>query len=538
MDHNFFPNPGNRYVKCTTVALAMVFGLNSGSLLAQQIDPAELPVQSVKLAISEINISGSNPFSPQHTESILSQFLGVDKGLDALQQASSALLAALRKSGYSFYRVSIPSQELTGGVFTLHVDKLELGEISITGNQLYSNDNILATVPILKAGQSPNTRKLSKALTLANYNPGKQTKVTFAKSASIGKIDAIVKVRELDTVNTTVSLNNTGNSDTGRYRISAGFQHNNLLDKDHVGSLSVTTSENGFSEVEQIGATYQVPIYKAGGMLTGYVVSSNIDTGIVADAFDVSGSGEILGLRYMQLLPNYGNAKQQLSVQITDKLFDNNIDFSGVPIGVDVRSRPFGIRYQNQYAKNAWAMDSYLEFLTNISGGNNNDAASYDATRNGATTDWTVAIAGTDISYQTNNWLYQGKLMLFDSSDRLITGEQFGVGGIRSGRGFEERELRGDKGYYAGLQIWLPVKIKNFRAGGFLDYAKVKNNAPIEQEFSSDSITSTGINMIWQYRKSAAIEFHYGYVIDGIGSIPSGSQEGDSRVHFSLSYKW
>ena len=38
----------------------------------------------------------------------------------------------------------------------------------------------------------------------------------------------------------------------------------------------------------------------------------------------------------------------------------------------------------------------------------------------------------------------------------LISGEQFGVGGVGTLRGFEERSVTGDSGYQLSLEVWFP----------------------------------------------------------------------------------
>ena len=55
----------------------------------------------------------------------------------------------------------------------------------------------------------------------------------------------------------------------------------------------------------------------------------------------------------------------------------------------------------------------------------------------------------------TVQWRHTGEAY---SPDLLISGEQFGLGGAHSIRGFEERELSADKGIQASLEIYaLPL---------------------------------------------------------------------------------
>ena len=495
-------------------------------------------VPTVQFDIERIEVTGDNPFTEKETRNALSAFIGSSQTIDELRQASKVLITALQNEGYSFYQVTIPSQELTDRIFTLNVEKSVVDKISVEGNQHHSSENILRSIPELKQGTSPNTKALSRALSLANFNPSKQTRVTFSKSKLPGKIDAIVKVIDLKVSQSALAINNTGSAQTGRNRITGAFKSDNLFDRDHAGSLSVTTSEEGFGQVTQVGATYQAPLHKVGGIITGYGVVSNVDTGIIADFFDVSGSGEILGLRYLHPLKKQGDSKHQLVLHVSDKLFDNEIDFAGTPLGIDVRSRPLSLRYQRQTAKKTWNANSYIEVAKNLSGGGFNTDEAYQATRSGANRNWTTWVVGANFNRNIKNWTIEGSIAAFGSDDRLITGEQFGVGGVRTVRGFGEREVRGDNGYNLKLQLWAPTKGKSLRLGGFIDHGKVRNNAPVEDELSSDEITSTGINLIWRPRKHLTMEFGYGYILDGVEEPFLGSRDGDSKLHFNLTHTW
>ena len=129
--------------------------------------------------------------------------------------------------------------------------------------------------------------------------------------------------------------------------------------------------------------------------------------------------------------------------------------------------------------------------------------------------------------------------MIAESDDRLVTGEQFGVGGARFGRGLEERELLGDKGYRISLQSWAPAFNNGSLLGGFIDYGTARTNNPVEDEISSEDVTTLGLSALWQRKtEGLVLLFNYGYVANGLGSFEQRSQDGDSKAHFSLTNTW
>ena len=53
-------------------------------------------------------------------------------------------------------------------------------------------------------------------------------------------------------------------------------------------------------------------------------------------------------------------------------------------------------------------------------------------------------------------WQLQGRLNGQYSPDALVSGEQLGLGGANSVRGYEEREIVGDSGFFAALELHGP----------------------------------------------------------------------------------
>jgi hypothetical protein len=79
----------------------------------------------------------------------------------------------------------------------------------------------------------------------------------------------------------TRDFDNTINQNTGYSRLTLGFQHANLFDRDHVLTLAYTTSPEYISSVTQFGAFYWLPFYGYNTSLNAYWTKSDINTGTV-----------------------------------------------------------------------------------------------------------------------------------------------------------------------------------------------------------------------------------------------------------------
>src|SRR4029079_5611559 len=147
----------------------------------------------------------------------------------------------------------------------------------------------------------------------------------------------------------TRDFDNTVNRNTGYTRLTLGYQHSNLFDRDHTVTLAYTTSPEHVSRVKQFGVFYTIPFYGYNTMLTGYYTYADINSGSVglgSQSFDVSGTGEFYGLKATYALPRFGNLIHNISRAIYERYFESNVSFAGAPLpAATVGSRPLSFRY-------------------------------------------------------------------------------------------------------------------------------------------------------------------------------------------------
>ncbi len=511
-----------------------------GALLIAHAAAAGEP-QEVTFPVSTYLVEGENPLDPAETKRILAPYTGGALGLEALQGAARALEKALRARGYAFHQVTLPPQALDGGAVRLQVSAPVLGEIRVTGNRRFSERNIRASLPQLKpAIRSINTRHLARSLALANRHPAKHTRVRFVAGKAPGTVDAEIRVTEQRPRQAFAWLNNTGTEATGRSRLGVGLRHSNLWDRDHSATATYTTSPEKPDRVSQVGLRYRVPAYAWGGLWDLLYARSDVDSGTVAESFEVSGRGTVVGLHYTQLLGRRGAYEHELRLGVTDKLFDNEVDFQGTPLGVDVRSRPLVLRYQGRRRDPGREWSFYVDYTANLPGGAHNDARAYADTRAGAGDDWRAIHFGGRMRRAINRWLLVGRFDGQYATVPLIPGEQFGLGGARSVRGLEEREVLGDRGYRASLELWAPpLKPAGLRLLGFLDGGRVTRKAPQPGEIATQAVASSGLGVRWNWRDRLSLNLDWGHVLNGVED-PDGqsTRRGDDRVHFNVAVRF
>lgn len=372
---------------------------------------------------------------------------------------------------------------------------------------------------------------MARSLKFANEHPAKHIAVFIRDSEKPGSIDARIETRDMRPYQFFSSFSNTGNEHTGHTRLSLGFQHSNLFERDHIMTLSYTTSPGHFSDVQQYGGHYRLPIYSKGAGLAMFYTHSEVDQGTVGDFFEVSGRGSFAGVSLDYTFFPLADYSHKIDLGIQDRLFKNDVSFSGIPIGVDVRSRPLSIRYTVRWEKAKVSGGFYLEYARNLGGGGNNDYESYIATRAGANRLWDVFRFGADLDHALpQNFQLRARLAWQKADEPLISGEQFGLGGVNSIRGFEEREVSGDSGQQLNVEIWSPPLGYNMRILGFADIGRRHLDEPIAGQASRESLAGIGLGLRWQWKRNIRLSFDAAYVTNGATTTSSG----DEKLHFNL----
>jgi len=524
---------------CSTPALAaLVLGLVLCAApigVPAQTGAAPVPAAEpppLRFTVRAFRVTGENPLDAARTEAVLAPFRGEYSGVEGLFEAASTLEKALADAGHSFRRVVLPAQTLEEGTVTLEVVAFKLGRVVVEGNQHFSRDNVLRSLPGLVSGETPRPRRLAQQRWIANLHPSKQVELRLKESDTALAIDAHVAVQDSAPENLFLGINNTGNNATGDFRIVGGFQHSNLSGRDDQITVSTTVSPTKIDRVEQIGASYALPLYALGGRIDAFYATSDVDSGTVQGVFDVAGAGDFLGVSYTHYLPRMGGYTHSVRAGIDDKRFDNTVNFLGLPLGVDVRSRPIAIGYDASYEHARGASSLHLTYVRNIPRGKRNSSFNYNASRLGADPVWDAVRFGAaaDVALP-RGWLLRlrGDGQLTD--EPLISGEQFGVGVARSVRGYEERELSGDAGLFASAEAWTPPLevLHDARLLLFLDAGQRRSKSVQPGETKADNLVGAGVGVRWFLGTRMSVEFDLARPFNEAGI----TRTGDLRAHFN-----
>jgi hemolysin activation/secretion protein len=491
--------------------------------------------------ITRFEVKGNTLLPSTLVDQLVAPYAGKDRDFGSVQKALEALEAAYHQKGYNIVHVVLPEQELNHGVVQLVVVETRIGKITVVGNKHFSEANIRHSVPTLKVGETPNLPEVSASLKLANENPAKKTTLQMQTSDQEDQVNAVLQVVDDKPWLASVAVDNTGLPSSGRDHLTVQYQNADIGGADHVMSLQYTTSLEDPSQVSVYGIGYHVPLYTLGDSLDFYGNYSNINSGMVtAGIFDlaVSGKGAVFGSRYNHNLLRQGDYESKLIAGLDYKAFKNDISLEGTPLGNDVTVHPLSLTYTGTWAPANSTTSFYLSGLRNIPGGSNGSSTDFNLARAGASDNYSILRYGA--SYMRTlpaDWQIRLALNGQLTGDALVPGEQFGVGGATSVRGFEEREVADDQGRATNAELYTPNLCAGMMQGAaqcrllaFYDTGYVSHNHALPGELLQQSIGSVGLGLRLNLDRYLALLMDYAQVVDASDITPKGSH----RLHFRM----
>ena len=513
--------------------------------------------ETERFDISRFEIEGNTLLAPREIEELVAPYIGPKREYGDVQRALEALEARYRELGYSAVQVSVPEQVLERGVVTLKVIEARIAKVYVNDAKFVDEPNVRAALPAVKEGASPNAVAIAQNVQLANENPARQLDVVLRVGDDENTTHVDINVRDSSPFKGFVTLDNTGNRQTGNARLGMGVQYANLFDRDHTISFNYITAPQKPKQVNIYSLSYRIPLYSLGHAVDVILAKSSVDAGVtetVAGPLTFAGKGNVLGLRYNQLLPRRGEFSHRVVYGFDYKAFDNTCSLGSFgpagcgSAGVDITSSPVSLTYSGAWQNPTRQTDFFITVLRNLPGAKNGKQQDFDAAQpspaggSAATARFAVLKAGGSMtSVIWEDWQVRAALSAQWSPFRLIGGEQFGIVGSTSVRGFMEREVARDVGYFGNVElytpnfaehVWLPKG--NLRALFFYDFGRGNNNPLEGEDKQKASVASLGAGLRFSLEKDLAVKFDLGRVMDAGGGQVRGKYRGHLQIYWGF----
>ncbi|MGJ7526055.1 ShlB/FhaC/HecB family hemolysin secretion/activation protein [Variovorax sp. GB1P17] len=438
--------------------------------------------QGERFDIVRFEVDGNTLLGPAEIDRLVGPLTGPGRAYGDIQRAIDALQQAYAKAGYTMVKVSVPEQELTGGIVKLKVTQPVIGAVAVTGNNRFSTDNIRASLPQLQPGRVPDLRAISESVQLANDSPAKRIGVSFSEGATPGTLDAKVAVTDNNPLRLIATLDNTGTPASGRWRTGIALQHANLFDRDQVGTLAYTTSPDSPSgmRLELFSLGYRIPLYALGDSIDFVYGKSSANSPAssptLGGVLGFTGKGDIYGLRWNHFLGRSGEYSAKLVLGIDRKRIDSRCNIGGEDVSiapptppiascVPYTTAPLSLTYIGQREGVGETLGYSVGISRNLASGTRytnvdgrTDRYSYLTPGNRDTRDGFVVLHGAASWFKglSGDWQVRLNGSAQYARTPLVSSEQFGLTGLSLVRGFQERAVAADSGAIVNAELYSP----------------------------------------------------------------------------------
>lgn len=540
---SFFPFPNRRkcFWCCAVFLISAVWATATPALAEEPARPAEQQ-QETSFTIEAFYFTGNTIFPDEQLRNVLASFTGPRKTTADVEKARDAVEKFYHEEGYPTAMVSIPEQEIGGGVITFQVIESRIGKVTVTGNRHFSTEKILGELPSLTPGELVYAPGLQKELAALNRNPDLKVSLTIIPGKEIGVIDVELKVEDKLPLHGSLEVNNRSSHDTAELRLSAMLKYDNLWQKEHSLSFQYQLSPENTDEVQVYSGSYIMPLpWEKEQRLVLYGVHSDSNT--ASREFNVVGKGDIAGVRYLLPLPGFDGYFHNVTFGADYKRFNEVLAFADSSAGAittPVSYLPFSLAYgasltdesgvtQLSAALN-WAFRGLVTTQSEFEEKRFRGKANYLFLTLGAERTQKLP-AGMGLYLKLDGQL---------ADQPLISNEQYAAGGMESVRGYRESEVMGDNAIHGTLEVSGPNLAEMFGLDArflvspyvFADFAALEVKSPLPGQERNALIYGVGPGIRGHLFRSAEFQLDCGFALADTSQVGMG----DSRINFRVKY--
>lgn len=533
------------------------------------------------------------------------KYLGKSVTLATLDELVKDIIQHYADNGRPTTHVYVPEQEISTKI-KIAVLEGRLGEVKTEHQGLserpwYDYDDIAPSLS-LEPGSIVDQGTVSDAVYGLNLSPwtrlGREQMhpfrnigVALTPGSRLGLTDVLLTTRDRLPMQFFVGFDNTGTALLGEGRFNAGAVWFDAfgIGLDHQMALQFQTDID--PEVFHAGIfSYQIPFQRWNQYLQFFAayMGSSVELPTIGVPQQLDGTTWLMGLRYSFGLPTLFMSEEtrkakdkskklavyhEIGVGFDFKSSDSNLFFGGVNVFAGQNEvAQFVLEYNLRQTDPMG--ETTLQWATYFSPGgltSNNTDTAFLAARSGGTASYAYSratLARTlDLGDLTkaeilNDFKFQIRGTVQWANENLIASEQLGFGGWNSVRGYSERLMRGDIGYYLQAELYSPAIhpfrslakkwqdkwSAQFREGTdelrflvFFDYGHADVVNATAAEPGDLSLASFGFGLRYQFNKMMSLRFDYGFQLEPVDTtkvfVPPTTNFGgdDSYGHISLS---
>ena len=516
--------------------------------------PSDNNTTEETITVTEFKFTGNTVFKKSELASLVANLTERSLSLSRLLQIAADVAQFYADRGYatSGAVISIPqaTREKQRGIVEIQIIEGELEEILISTAPKSSSrlkQNYIRDRLELATSKPLNLTRLQEALQLLQIDPLiDRISATLIASPTPGNSILQVTVTEAETFTPEIVLANDRTPSVGSFRRGAKITEANLLGLGDKASLAYNNTDGS----NEIDVAYQIPWNPRNGTIgLRYNRSVNEVIETPFDDLDIDSNSDTYELTLQQPIIQRVDRQsyRDFTLGLTTSLRDSESTIEDMPSPLspganeDGETRVFALRFFQEYtqrnARSVFALRSQFNFgLDALDSTVNQQVVGVERIPDSRFFSW--QFQGQYVSLLGRDSLFLVRANGQIANQRLLSSEQFSLGGANSVRGYRQNQLLTDNGILLSAEVQLPV-LRVFEDTGvvqlipFVDYGRTWNSSGIANS-EDPSLASIGLGLQWRQGDNFNARLDWGISLVDIDSRDRTWQE--NGIHFSTNW--
>ena len=495
-----------------------------------------------KLVVNEIRFDGNGVYSDEELRDVISVDLSKPLSTEDLEAIRKAVSRFYFNNGYVNSGAMIGEQDLSKGVLTVSVVEGALDKINVMGTGWlrpgYVEKRIRSGV------KTPlSMEDLKRSLEFVRRDEKiRKINTALLPGDELGQSHLDVIVTENKLFDAGIGISNRRPPSVGAEEAEVYVGTRNLTSLGDTLRLNYTFTDEGMDEVDFDGAdnyavSYSLPLHTSGTSLElGTVRSDYVILEEPFDTLNIQSDTQMVSVGIRQ--PIYNDLKHEFSVSLKGERRQSKTMVSGMPFSIspgstDGMTRIAALRVSPEYvyrsSKRVIAVRTTLSF-----GLDAQDPVLDESYMEPEFFSWLTQASWVEAIGSSEN-LFALKSYYQHTDERLISMEQFSLGGMNTIRGYRENQIIRDNAFSISPEVRIPILRDRYTKPimhlvPFFDYG-IGWNA--EGDRDRESIYSLGLGLTYKPTDYVNMSLYWGYAFEDF-DVKDDDDLQDHGIHFQI----
>lgn len=465
-------------------------------VVSEQPEVAAQPENAaVSFMLNSVKVDGSTVFSVDQLQGVAAEYVGKNVTLATLKTIAAKITAQYRNQGYILSKAIVPPQNVQGGAVTIQVVEGYIEDVVYQGAEQQNQSVLQGFAEKIKASRPLKNADLERYLLLMDDMVGIKARGVLSASPEASGASVLTVALDYKQIEGDVSVDNRGSRFLGMWEGGVNVAANSLLGQsEQMRARTIHSLE--FEELHYYEAAYQHPFGAEGTVVRAQSSYTETNPGAALEPFDIQ--GENVAFSIEALHPFLRTRQENLYAGGGFRYRDANTDALSTELYDDhIRAVYANLAYDMLDGFDAVnRLDVELSQGLDFMGAND---ASDNISRSNGENVYTKAFAQyTRLQPLDEHYSWYVGVTGQVSSEPLLASEEFTVGGINYGSGYDPAELSGDHGFAARAEYRysdnLPEQYGSiYQLYAFYDGGKIYNEDALLGEAKQASLVSAGV---------------------------------------------